>query len=441
MIGSVTTGSWQATRNMAEAVAAPFPDPVLRLGVTGLSPRGQDGVHHLARRQPDRPGADAAAPRRRRGAHPRRLAPAAARRRRGALRLRGAPRRADRARAALARGHAAGLAAAPVAAPRAPGAAGRAARGPGRCTSTSWTTRASGCSTSASSTRTFADWSAGALAKARARPGGGGVPARGSTRPTPRRRWTRRRSRRWPRPTPSTCAPRGGAGSRTARRGGSCCPATWRARPRSPSRRCRRCPRRGAASLWRECERRFEAYKRVVVSPSSATTSPASTGRWCWWTCWARSRAGPAPSRTCAQAMADILGRLQPGAERLARAAPGAAAGRADPVRRDQGRPPAPRPARAARGAGRGAAARGQGPGRVRRGRDRGHGHRGPADHREDRMSTRATWTWCGGGPRTGSRRRAIRRLPEDPGGSSPARRGPRLALAATRCRSSRPRR
>ncbi|TNC68818.1 YcjX family protein [Rubellimicrobium roseum] len=41
MIGSVTESVWQATRNMAEAVAAPFQDPVIRLGVTGLSRAGK----------------------------------------------------------------------------------------------------------------------------------------------------------------------------------------------------------------------------------------------------------------------------------------------------------------------------------------------------------------------------------------------------------------
>ena len=41
MIGSLTTGAWDATRNMAEAVAAPFRDPVIRLGVTGLSRAGK----------------------------------------------------------------------------------------------------------------------------------------------------------------------------------------------------------------------------------------------------------------------------------------------------------------------------------------------------------------------------------------------------------------
>nr|WP_246849513.1 YcjX family protein [Rubellimicrobium arenae] len=41
MIGSVTGSVWQATRNMAEAVVAPFQDPVIRLGVTGLSRAGK----------------------------------------------------------------------------------------------------------------------------------------------------------------------------------------------------------------------------------------------------------------------------------------------------------------------------------------------------------------------------------------------------------------
>ncbi|MBP1805813.1 YcjX family protein [Rubellimicrobium aerolatum] len=41
MIGSVTDSVWNATRNMAEAVAAPFQDPVIRLGVTGLSRAGK----------------------------------------------------------------------------------------------------------------------------------------------------------------------------------------------------------------------------------------------------------------------------------------------------------------------------------------------------------------------------------------------------------------
>ena len=41
MIGSLTTGAWDATRNMAEAATAPFRDPVVRLGVTGLSRAGK----------------------------------------------------------------------------------------------------------------------------------------------------------------------------------------------------------------------------------------------------------------------------------------------------------------------------------------------------------------------------------------------------------------
>jgi predicted YcjX-like family ATPase len=41
MIRSLTTGAWDATRNMAEAMTAPFRDPVIRLGVTGLSRAGK----------------------------------------------------------------------------------------------------------------------------------------------------------------------------------------------------------------------------------------------------------------------------------------------------------------------------------------------------------------------------------------------------------------
>ena len=51
--------------------ARSFAEPSLRLGVTGLSPVGQDGVHHRAHREPDRPRAHAAAfCRRRAGPHP-----------------------------------------------------------------------------------------------------------------------------------------------------------------------------------------------------------------------------------------------------------------------------------------------------------------------------------------------------------------------------------
>lgn len=41
MIGSLSTGAWDATRNMAEALTSPFRDPVVRLGVTGLSRAGK----------------------------------------------------------------------------------------------------------------------------------------------------------------------------------------------------------------------------------------------------------------------------------------------------------------------------------------------------------------------------------------------------------------
>jgi hypothetical protein len=41
MVWSAAGDAWHATRNAAEAVAAPFQDPVLRLGVTGLSRAGK----------------------------------------------------------------------------------------------------------------------------------------------------------------------------------------------------------------------------------------------------------------------------------------------------------------------------------------------------------------------------------------------------------------
>lgn len=41
MIGGLATDAWDATRNMAESLTAPFRDPVLRLGVTGLSRAGK----------------------------------------------------------------------------------------------------------------------------------------------------------------------------------------------------------------------------------------------------------------------------------------------------------------------------------------------------------------------------------------------------------------
>jgi uncharacterized protein len=41
MIGSLTTGAWDATRNLTEAMTSPFRDPVIRLGVTGLSRAGK----------------------------------------------------------------------------------------------------------------------------------------------------------------------------------------------------------------------------------------------------------------------------------------------------------------------------------------------------------------------------------------------------------------
>jgi len=44
----------------------------------------------------------------------------------------------------------------------------------------------------------------------------------------------------WPTVSPPTCMPRARRGSMTARRGGSCCPAIWRAARRSHLRRCRR---------------------------------------------------------------------------------------------------------------------------------------------------------------------------------------------------------
>ncbi|NAZ37926.1 YcjX family protein [Rubellimicrobium sp. CFH 75288] len=41
MIGGLATGAWDATRNLAEGITAPFRDPVVRLGVTGLSRAGK----------------------------------------------------------------------------------------------------------------------------------------------------------------------------------------------------------------------------------------------------------------------------------------------------------------------------------------------------------------------------------------------------------------
>ena len=90
----------------------------VRLGVTGLSRAGKTVfITSLVANLLDR-GADAAAPRRRRGPHPGRLPAAAARPHHPALRLRGPPRRPDRPRAALAREHPLDLDPAPVAARR-----------------------------------------------------------------------------------------------------------------------------------------------------------------------------------------------------------------------------------------------------------------------------------------------------------------------------------
>ena len=232
MIGSITTGAWDATRNMAEAMASPFRDPVIRLGVTGLSRAGKTVfITSLVANLMDR------------GRMPQLRAAAEGRILAAWLQ----PQPDDAVARFAYEEHLAALTAPEPHWPEgtrrvsqlrlslrlAPeGAPGRAFGAHGRCISTSWTTPANGCSTSASSTQDFADWSARRARQGARRGRGPRRSWRGSRRPTPPRRSTRWRSRGWPRPTPPTCARRGTRAFRTARRGASCCPATWRARPR-----------------------------------------------------------------------------------------------------------------------------------------------------------------------------------------------------------------
>jgi hypothetical protein len=109
---------------------------------------------------------------------------------------------------------------------------------------------------------------------------------------------------RWRAAGPNTWRPRAPRGSATARPAGSCCPAIWRAAPRSPSPRCRPARRRAARSPANSPAATRPTSARSS-NPSSAPISRGSTGRSCWWTRSARSMPARRRWRTCARPWRD----------------------------------------------------------------------------------------------------------------------------------------
>ena len=99
-------------------------------------------------------------------------------------------------------------------------------------------------------------------------------------------------------------------------------------------------------SLWREFERRFEAYKRAVVKPFFRDHFARIDRQVVLVDVLGAIHAGPPAVEDLRMAMADILGGLPAGAQRVPVAASSRQAGGAHPLRRDQGRSPAPHPAR-----------------------------------------------------------------------------------------------
>jgi predicted YcjX-like family ATPase len=120
----------------------------------------------------------------------------------------------------------------------------------------------------------------------------------------------------WPPPSrvagPNTSPPRGRGVQRLHARAGSCCPATWRAAPPSPSRRSRpvRAPR---GSLAREFARRYEAYKREVVKPFFRAHFSRIDRQIVLVDALGAIHAGPPALEDLRQAMAAILGAFRPG--------------------------------------------------------------------------------------------------------------------------------
>ena len=316
VISRLADGLTRGVETVTDVVTAPFSDTGDPARRDRPQPRRQDGLHHLAGRQPARPRADAAAARRRRGADPRGLAAAAAGRHDPALPLRGSPGRPDLGRAALARRHAADQRAAAVAEGAAERAAVRAVRGsrtvhldivdyPGE-----WLLDLGPAGRSPMPT-----------GRPRPSPGSRRGPRAAAFRAALRRRSTARR-RADDEAAMAVLADVFRAYLEAAREAGYSDLTPGRfllpGRPRGlagPDLRAAaaRSDAPGRRSIWREFERRFESYKRTWSSRSSATISPGSTGRWCWSTCSARSMPGRARWRICGCAMADILGAFRPG--------------------------------------------------------------------------------------------------------------------------------
>ncbi len=124
-------------------------------------------------------------------------------------------------------------------------------------------------------------------------------------------------------------------------------------------------------SLWREMERRFEAYKEKVVKPFFRDHFSRIDRQVVLVDALGAIHSGPKAVEDMRVAMAGILGSVPAGPGRLDRRFAGPAPGGAHPFRGDEGRPPASRAAHEADRDHGGPDARGEGPGGFRRGRYR----------------------------------------------------------------------
>ena len=413
--------------------AARSSSPVVRLGVTGLSRAGKTVFITSLVANLHRPRPHAAAARRRRGPHPRRLPAAAARPHHPALRLRGPPRRADR------RPSRAG--------PRAPARSRRCA-----CRSGS---RRPACSPASTGPRTvhldivdypgewlldlplmnqsFEDWSAAAIATARA-PARAAQAARLARRARGRRPRRARSTRPPPAasrpPSPPISPPPRAAGLSSVAPGRFLMPGDLEGSPAltfSPLPKPARRPSALALARLRAALRGLQARggRAVLPQPLRPARPPGGADR--------RARRHPRrPARGRGPARGD--GRdprlLPPGPALLARADP-RPAHRPHPLRRDQGRLPAPHaarpPRRDRRGAGQGRPRPRASSAAPRPGRSRSPACAPPSSRPSPATAARSTW--CAAGSIDTGEEVALfpGDLPEDPAAIlAPARQGAR---------------
>ena len=311
VIGTIADTLTRGVENVTGTISEAFFDPVIRLGVTGLSRAGKTVfITSLVANLLDRdrmPQLPAQAE----GRIALRLPAAPARRHHSALRLRDPPRRADRARTALAEQHPRRVRVAPVA----PGASERASGGVAG--TADGASRHRGLSRRMAARPRADRQELCAMVDATCSPGAGRVPrcrvprlvaGRGQ-----RGRVDRSRAQAsWPQPSPACCSARA-AGFYDCAPGRFLLPGELAGSPVltfAPLPVPDPAPRK---SLWREMERRFEAYKAQVVKPFFRNHFARIDRQVVLVDALGAIHAGPRAVEDLRRAMADILSAFRPG--------------------------------------------------------------------------------------------------------------------------------